>query len=76
LTITSIHISETQTANRGGGNKLPKAKTKRHKDTPEKQHARFVEAAKQAEADESPAALDKAFKKLDTRAVKKVASSK
>jgi hypothetical protein len=55
---------------------LPKAKTKRHKDTPEKQHARFVEAAKQAEADESPAALDKAFKKLDTRAVKKVASSK
>ena len=41
------------------------AKKKRLKDTPEKQHARFVEAAKKAEADESPDALDKAFKRLN-----------
>jgi hypothetical protein len=41
-----------------------KVKTKLPKDTPEKQHARFVEAAKEAEADESPDAMDKAFKKL------------
>ena len=32
--------------------------------TPAEQHARFVEAAKAAEADESPDAMDKAFKKL------------
>lgn len=38
---------------------------KRPKDSPEKQHARFVEAAKAAEADESPDALDKAFKRLN-----------
>lgn len=38
--------------------------TSRKKDTPAKQHARFVEAAKAAEADESPDAMDKAFKKL------------
>jgi len=37
---------------------------KRPKDTPEKRHARFVAAAKEAEADESPGALDKAFKRL------------
>jgi hypothetical protein len=44
------------------------AKTKRKStDTPEKQHARFVEAAKKAEADETPNALDKAFKKIDPR---------
>lgn len=34
------------------------------KDTPEKQHLRFVEAAKAAEADEAPDALEKAFKRL------------
>lgn len=32
--------------------------------TPAEQHARFVEAAKNAEADESPDAMDKAFKRL------------
>jgi hypothetical protein len=37
---------------------------KRPRDTPEKQHARFVEAAKAAEADEAPDAMDKAFKKV------------
>jgi hypothetical protein len=40
---------------------------KRLKDTPEQQHARFVEAAKKAEADESPDALNKAFEKLDVK---------
>jgi hypothetical protein len=55
---------------------MKKTKQKKSRDTPEKQHARFVEAAKQAEADESPNALDKAFKKIDPRAVKKVASRK
>jgi hypothetical protein len=40
------------------------------KDTPEKQHARFVEAAKRAEADEAPDAMDKAFKKLAPMAKK------
>jgi len=42
-----------------------KSKAKnREKDTPEKQHARFVEAAQKAEADESPDAMDKAFRRL------------
>lgn len=41
------------------------AKKKRDKDTPEQQHARFIEAAKEAEVD--PAAFDSAFKKLDLR---------
>lgn len=40
------------------------AKQKRPKDTPEKQHERFVEAAKKAEADESPDAMDKAIRRL------------
>jgi hypothetical protein len=40
-----------------------KPKTKRM--TPAEQHARFVEAAKKAEADEAPDAMDKAFKKID-----------
>ena len=40
------------------------SKKKRAKDTPEKQHARFVEAAKASEADEAPDAMDKAFKAL------------
>lgn len=39
-------------------------KKKRPKDTPEKQHARFVEAAYKVEADQATDALDKAFKKL------------
>jgi hypothetical protein len=47
------------------------AKKKRQKDTPAKQHARFVEAAKKAEADESPDAMDKAFKKLSLPANKR-----
>jgi len=41
-----------------------KPKKRRLKDTPEKQHARFVEAATAAEADESPDAMDKALKKI------------
>jgi hypothetical protein len=41
------------------------SKAKKPKDTPEKQHARFVEAARKAEADESPDALDKAFERVD-----------
>jgi hypothetical protein len=39
-------------------------KKKRPKDTPEKQHARFVEAAYKVEADQATDALDKAFKKI------------
>jgi len=42
-----------------------KSASKTPPDNPQKQHARFVEAAKKAEADESPDALDKAFKKVD-----------
>ena len=42
-------------------------KSKRPKDTPEQQHARFVEAAKNAEADEASDAMDKAFKKLSVK---------
>jgi len=44
--------------------KTRNAKSKRPRDTPADQHARFVEAAKKAQADESPDALDKAFKKV------------
>jgi hypothetical protein len=43
------------------------AKKRKSKDTPEKQHARFVETAKKSEADEAPDALDKAFKKINPR---------
>jgi hypothetical protein len=39
-------------------------KKKQPKDTPEQQHTRFVEAAKKAEADEAPDAMDKAFKRI------------
>jgi hypothetical protein len=39
-------------------------KKKAKRMTPEQQHARFVAAAKAAEADESPDAMDKAFKGL------------
>lgn len=39
-------------------------KTKSKRLTPAEQHARFVEAAKKAEADESPDAMDKAFGRL------------
>lgn len=42
-------------------------KKKRSRDTSEKQHARFVEAAKKAEADEAPEGMDKAFKKIDLK---------
>jgi DNA-binding GntR family transcriptional regulator len=45
------------------------AKKKHSKDTPEQQHARFVEAAKKAEADEAPDAMDKAFNKIDARRI-------
>jgi hypothetical protein len=40
------------------------SKKRRPKDPPEKQHARFVEAAKQAEADDSPDAMSRALKKI------------
>ena len=43
---------------------MPKKKPKAKRMTPAEQHARFVEAAKQAEADEASDAMDKAFKKL------------
>ena len=41
-----------------------KTKAKKPKDTPRKQHGRFVRMAVEVEADESPDALDKAFRKL------------
>ena len=44
---------------------MPKKRTTRKADTPAQQHARFVEAAKKAEADESPGALDRAIKRID-----------
>jgi hypothetical protein len=44
---------------------MKRTKPKKLPDTPEKRHARFIEA------DGSPDALDKAFKKLDTRAIRK-----
>lgn len=47
------------------GTSMKGTKPKKPKDTPEKQHARFIEAAKQAEADEAPDAMDKAFKKIN-----------
>ena len=50
-----------------------KKKAKKSLITPAQQHARFVEAAKKAEADESPDALDKAFKRLAPRMKKTVA---
>jgi len=43
------------------------AKKRKPKETPEKQHARFVEAAKKAKADEAPDAMDKAFGKLTVK---------
>jgi hypothetical protein len=56
----------------GANSKLPR----RPKQNDVHQHDRFIEAAKKSGADESPDALDRAFKKLDTRAVKKFASRK
>jgi hypothetical protein len=44
--------------------KSTRRKSKKKKLTPEEKHARFVEAAKKAEADEAPDAMDKAFKRL------------
>ena len=35
--------------------------------TASEQHARFVETAKRAEADEAPDAMDKAFKRLTVK---------
>jgi hypothetical protein len=43
---------------------MPKPKAKKPKDTPQRQHERFVKMASQVGADESPDALDKAFRKL------------
>jgi len=51
------------------------AKKRRPKDTPEQQHARFVEAAKKAEADEAPDALDKTFKRINPRQLSRPKSS-
>ena len=42
-----------------------KTKAEKSKDTPAKQHARFVEAAYKVEADQATDALDKAFKRLN-----------
>jgi hypothetical protein len=39
-------------------------KKRKSKLTPAEQHARFVETAKKAEADEAPDAMDRAFKRL------------
>jgi hypothetical protein len=52
---------------RGGPKK--KAKSKSTRLMPAEQHTRFVDAAKNAEADESLGALDKAFKKINPRVV-------
>jgi len=43
------------------------SKKKPRKDSPEKQHARFVEAAYKVEADQATDAMDRAFKKVDPR---------
>jgi len=42
-------------------------KKKRLKDTPEQQHKRFVETAKEAGADERPEAMKEALQKIDIR---------
>jgi hypothetical protein len=44
-----------------------KSASKKPPDNPQKQHARFVEAAMKAEADQRPDAMDAAFKRLDLR---------
>lgn len=41
-----------------------KRKSKRPKDTPEAQYARFLETAKKVEADERPEKFDEAFMKV------------
>jgi hypothetical protein len=46
---------------------MKRTKSKKPKETPAAQHARFVEAAKKAEADESPDALDRAFNRVDLK---------
>ena len=48
---------------------------KKKRMSPAQQHARFVEAAKKAEADETPGALDKAFKRLAPRMKKSAAQN-
>lgn len=50
-------------ARAGPKKKRPKAKRL----TPEEQHARFVETAKEVEADEVPDAIDKAMRKIVIR---------
>jgi hypothetical protein len=45
----------------------PKAKKKSKRLTPVEQHARFVTAAKEAEADESPNAMDNAFRQMNLK---------
>jgi hypothetical protein len=50
---------------------MKKAKSKpvpkKSPNDPHKQHARFVAAAKEAEADQRPNAMDEALKRLDLR---------
>jgi hypothetical protein len=48
---------------------MPKKSVKSKRITPQERHERFKAMAKEVEADESPDALDKAFKKLDPRSV-------
>ena len=43
---------------------MKKAKSKKVKETPAEQHARFVETARKVEASEDPAEFEKAFKKI------------
>jgi len=48
-----------------------KKRIEKPKDTPEKQHTRFVKAALAAEADTASDAMDKAFKKIILKKKKK-----
>lgn len=48
----------------GRKGQTPTKKRPNRRMTPEEQHARFVETAKKADADEAPDAMDKAFKRL------------
>jgi hypothetical protein len=43
---------------------MTRKKAPTHRLTPAEQHARFVEAAKKAGADERPEAFDKVFKRI------------
>lgn len=44
-----------------------KRKPAANRDTPEAEYQRFLETAKQVEADESPGSFDRAFKKIDPK---------